>query len=393
VLTLNNIPLSWPGDCFLLRITLIFEVLNVLVEGLGMHKKLLIPGPTEVSQEILNEQAHLLIGHRSAEFSELYGGITAKIAKYFELTADVKPTVTTSSGTLWFDIVGRSIVKKKALACVNGAFAQRAAETLRACGKETDFLEVEWGKAIKPEAVEEKLDSDQYDTLTVCHNESSTGVRNPIAEIGSLVRKKYPNVIYAIDAVSSMAGDKTLPSQIGCDIIFASTQKCFALPPGLTVALVNDRALERAKEIQNRGTYTDLLEIFEFEKKHQTPFTPCIPLLYALNKRMDLLLEETYDKVYMRHLEMAMHTRQWAKKHFEMFPEPGYESITVSCIKNTLNKNFKELNQKLGEKGYVISNGYGKLADKTFRIGHMGEWNLQGIKEVTSLIDSIWGLK
>ncbi len=95
--------------------------------------------------------------------------------------------------------------------------------------------------------IAEKLDSGEYDTLTVCHNESSTGVRNPISEIGKLVRKKYPNVIYAIDAVSSMAGDKTLPEEIGCDIIFASTQKCFALPPGLTVALVNDRAIERAQ--------------------------------------------------------------------------------------------------------------------------------------------------
>jgi aspartate aminotransferase-like enzyme len=358
-----------------------------------MHKKLLIPGPTEVSQEILNEQAHPIIGHRSPEFSDLYGGITAKLSKYFELPGDVKPTVTTSSGTLWFDIVGRSIVKQKALACVNGAFAQRNARTLRACGKETDFLEVEWGKAVKPEMIAAKLDSGEYDTLTVCHNESSTGVRTPIAEIGKLLRKKYPSVIYAIDAVSSMAGDKTLPSEIGCDIIFASTQKCFALPPGLTVALVSDRAIERAKEVPNRGTYTDLVEIFEFEKKRQTPFTPCIPLLYALNKRMDLLLGETYDKVYQRHLEMAKHTQQWAKKHFAMFPEPGYESITVSCIKNTPGKSVKELNQKLGEKGYVISNGYGGLAEKTFRIGHMGEWNLQGIKEVTGLIDSIWGLK
>jgi aspartate aminotransferase-like enzyme len=358
-----------------------------------MHKKLLIPGPTEVSQEILNEQAHPIIGHRSPEFSDLYAGITSKLSKYFELPADVKPTVTTSSATLWFDIVGRSTVKQKALACVNGAFAQRYAKTLRACGKETDFLEVEWGKAVKPEMVAAKLDSGEYDTLTVCHNESSTGVRNPIAEIGKLVRKKHPNVIYAVDAVSSMAGDKTLPSEVGCDIIFASTQKCFALPPGLTVALVSDRAIERAEEVQNRGTYTDLVEIFEFEKKHQTPFTPCIPLLYALNKRMDLLLEETYDKVYQRHWEMAKYTQQWAKKHLEMFPELGYESITVSCIKNTLGKSVKELIQKLGEKGYLISNGYGKLAEKTFRIGHMGEWNLQGIMEVTGLIDSIWGLK
>ncbi len=357
-----------------------------------MHKKLLIPGPTEVSQEILSEQTHPMIGHREKEFAEFYGGITGKLTQFFELQPDFKPTVTTSSGTLWFDIIGRSIVKQKALACVNGAFSQRAAQTLAACGKETDVIEVEMGKAIKPNMVAEKLASGKYDTLTVCHNETSTGVRNPIAEIGKMVKKEFPEVIFAVDAVSSMAGDKTLPSEFNCDIIFGSTQKCFALPPGLAVALVNDRTIERAKQIPNRGAYTDLVDIFEFEKKHQTPFTPNISLLYALDRRMDLLLEETYNKVYQRHLEMAKYTQQWANKHFAMFPEAGYESITVSCINNTLGKNVKELNQKLAEKGFMISGGYGKMAEKTFRIGHMGEWDLNGIKEVIGFIDQIWGL-
>ena len=358
-----------------------------------MHKKLLIPGPTEVSQEMLNEQTHPLIGHREKEFSDLYGGITAKLVEYFDLQADTKPAITTSSGTLWFDIIGRSIVKQKALVCVNGAFAQRAADTIKACGKETDVLDVEWGKAVKPEMVAEKLDNSKYDTMLVCQNETSTGVRSPVAEIGKIVRKRHPEVLFCVDAVSSLGGDKLIPSEIGCDLIFGSSQKCFALPPGLAIALVNDRAIERAKQVPNRGSYTDMVEIFEFEKKHQTPFTPCIPLLYALNKRMDLMLEETYDGVYKRHLNMAKYTQQWAKKHFAMFPEPGYESITVSCIQNTLGKNIKELNQKLGEKGYLISGGYGRMAEKTFRIGHMGEWNVQGIHAVTDLIDEIWGLK
>jgi len=358
-----------------------------------MHKRLLIPGPTEVSQQVLGEQTRPIIGHRSREFSELYGGITAKLSRFFELPADCKPTITTSSGTLWFDIVGRSIVKNKALVCVNGAFSARFGAALRACGKQADWIEVDWGKAVKPDAVAEKLESGGYDTLAVCHNESSTGVRSPIHEVGKLVRKDYPEVIYAVDSVSSMAGDRTLPSEIGSDIIFASTQKCFALPPGLAVALVNDRALERAKEVPNRGAYTDLLEIFEFEKKHQTPYTPCIPLLYALNKRLDLMFEETYERIYQRHKDMAELTQRWAKKHFEMFPEPGYESITVSCIKNTLGKSVHDLNQKLAEKGFTISNGYGKLAEKTFRIGHMGEWNVAGVKEALAAIDEIWGLE
>ena len=358
-----------------------------------MHKKLLIPGPTEVSQKILREQTHPLISHREKAFSEFYGGITAKLAEFFELQDDCKPTVTTSSGTLWFDIVGRSIVKEKALACINGAFSERFAKTIRACGKKADFIEVDWGKEVKPDMIAEKLDSGEYDTLAICHNESSTGVRNPIHEIGKLVRRDYPDVIYAIDSVSAMAGDKTLPAEIGCDIIFASTQKCFALPPGLAVSLVTDRAIERAREVPNRGSYTDLVEIFEFEKKHQTPFTPNISLLYALDKRMELLLEETYDHVYQRHKKMAEHTQQWAKKHFAMFPEPGYESITVTCIQNTSGKNVQELNSKLGEKGFMISNGYGKLKEKTFRIGHMGEWTPDGIKQVLAFINEIWELK
>jgi len=358
-----------------------------------LHKKLLIPGPTEVSKEILNEQTRYLIGHREKEFSELYQGLTDKLTEFFQLTPNYNPTITTSSLTLWFDIIGRSIVKQKALACVNGAFSKRSAQTLISCGKETDVIEVEMGKAIKPDMVAEKLASGKYDTLTVCHNETSTGVRNPIAEIGKIVKEEYPEIIFAVDAVSSMAGDKTLPSEMNCDIVFGSTQKCFALPPGLAVALVSENVIERAKQVPNRGAYTDLVDIFEFEKKHQTPFTPCIPLLYALNRRMDLLLEETYDKVHQRHKDMAAYTQQWAKKHFAMFPEAGFESITVSCVHNTLGKSVKDLNQKLAEKGYLISGGYGKLAEKTFRIGHMGEWDLSGIKEVIALIDQIWGLK
>jgi aspartate aminotransferase-like enzyme len=294
---------------------------------------------------------------------------------------------------LWFDIVGRCIVKKKALCCINGAFSQRFGEIVRSCGKEADFIEAEWGSVVKPDQVAEKLETGQYDTVTMCHNESSTGARSPVAEVGKLIRKNYPNIMFTVDSVSSMAGDKTLPQEMGTDILFASTQKCFALPPGLAIALVHDRALERAKQVPNHGGYTDITEIFEFEKKHQTPFTPNVSLLYALDKRLDLMLAETYPKIYQRHKDMSALTQTWAKKHFEMFPEKGYESVTVSCIKNTQAKSVKELNQKLAEKGLEISNGYGKLAEKTFRIGHMGEWTVQGIQEALAAIDEIWGLK
>lgn len=243
------------------------------MNGFGkMHKRLLIPGPTEVSPEILNEQARPVISHRGREFTALYTGIIDKLHNFLQLTPSFHTTVTTSSGSLWFDIIGRNIVKEKALVCVNGAFSLRFAETLRSCGKQADLLEVEWGKAVKPKMIAEKLESGNYDTLAVCHNESSTGVRNPIKEIGKMVRKDYPETMLAIDTVSSMAGDKILPTEIDCDVIFTSTQKCFALPPGLAIGVVSDRALERAKSVANRGGYTDLVEIFNYyQKTHQTP--------------------------------------------------------------------------------------------------------------------------
>jgi aspartate aminotransferase-like enzyme len=358
-----------------------------------MHKKLLIPGPTEVSPEILQEQARYLIGHREKAFSAFYSEIGRKIVSFFKLNDEYSPTVTTSSGSLWFDIIGRSIVKENALACVNGAFSLRFAQTIQACGKKVDFLEVDWGKAVKPNLIAEKLRAKKYDTLIMCHNESSTGVRNPIYEVGDFIRKEYPELIFAVDSVSSMGGDKILPVEIGCDVIFASSQKCFALPPGLCVGIVSNRALERAASVSYRGSYTDLVKIFEFEKKHQTPFTPNISLLYALDKRMDLLLQETCDRVYDRHLKMAEYTRDWAKKHFELYPELGFESVTLTCIKNTLKKNVNKLIEKLAKKGFLISNGYGKLQEKTFRIGHMGEWNINEIQKVLAIIDDIWDLE
>lgn len=358
-----------------------------------MRKKLLIPGPTEVSQEILQEQVRHLIGHREKAFSDLYRGIKSKLTNFFRLPDEYNPTVTTSSGTLWFDIVGRSIVKENALVCVNGAFSSRFAQTIKNCGKKVDLVEVDWGIAVKTRMVADKLESKKYDTVVMCHNESSTGVRNPIYEIGDFIRREYPKIIFAVDSVSSMAGDKILPAEIGCDVIFASSQKCFALPPGLCISLVSDRAIKRAARVSNRGSYTDLVKIFEFEKNHQTPFTPNISLMYALDKRMDLLLKETYDQVIERHIKMAQYTRDWAKKHFELFPEIGFESVTLTCIKNTRKKNIGELIAKLANRGFLISNGYGKLKEKTFRIGHMGEWSINEIKKVLAIIDDIWELE
>ncbi len=356
-----------------------------------MHKRLFIPGPTEVDPMVLMAQAKPMIGHRMAEYTELYTGIIDKLGKYFKTEQNI--TVITSSGTLWMDITARNMVKKKALAVVNGAFSKRMFQTIKESGKEADVLNLEWGTAAKPDLVIKALEQGDYDTVTLAQNETSTGVRSPADEIGKAIKKDFPDVMFVVDAVSSAGGDLLEPDKMQSDIMFTSSQKAFALPPGLSIGIVSDAAIERAREIPGKGHYTSLPVIFDYyAKKKQNPATPNVSLMYALSYQLDRMLKETPEGRYERHLAMAKVVREWAKEHFEMFPEPGYESVTVSTIKNTLGKSVADLNKELAKRGMAISNGYGDLKEKTFRIAHMGEWTPGEIKEVLWHIDDIWGL-
>lgn len=355
------------------------------------HKRLFIPGPTEPDADVLKQQTKWLIGHRSPEYTELYTGIIDKLLKYFETRQNA--TVLTASGTIWMDITARCMVKKKALACVCGSFSSRQANTIADSGKEVEKLEVEWGKAIKPEMVLEKLAEGGFDNVACVHNETSTGVRNPIAEIGAAIKKEHPDILFSVDAVSSMAGDYLVPEKLNTDILYASTQKCFALPPGLSVAFYSDAAVDRAREIPGRGHYTDLIAIHDyFEKKKQNPTTPNIALMYALTYQLDRMLKETAQGRYERHKAMAEYTQAWGKKHFSLFAEPGYESITVSTINNDGGRSVGDLNKELAKRDYQIANGYGKFKEQNFRIGHMGEWALPDVKSLLWHIEDIWGL-
>ena len=352
-----------------------------------MHKKLFIPGPTEVRPEILEELARPMIGHRSKEFSELLMEVTPKVQKL--LYTENPVFISTSSSTGMMEGAIRNCVAKRCLNCVNGAFSKRWYEITLANGKEADPLEVEWGKAILPEMIEERLKTGRYDALALVHNETSTGVMNPLEEIAEVMRD-YPDVIFMVDAVSSMAGVKIEVDRLGIDVILAGVQKCFALPPGLAVVAVSEKALKKAEKVKDRGYYFDFLVFKRYlEERRQTPTTPSIPHLYALNKQMDEIFAEGLEERFARHKAMADHVRAWARENFALFAQPGYESDTLTAITNTKGISVAALNEELGRRGAAISNGYGKLKEKTFRIAHMGDLQLEDIKELLDWIDEI----
>jgi aspartate aminotransferase-like enzyme len=205
------------------------------------------------------------------------------------------------------------------------------------------------------------------------------------------VVRKYPDVSFLVDAVSSMSGTRIPVDAWGIDVCLAGLQKAFALPAGLTVASVSSRALEKAKTVKNRGYYFDFVDMLKYHERGQTPATPAIPQIHALDAQLDDMLAETPAARYERHEAMAKIVRAWAQKHFAVFSEDGYGSPTLTCVTNTRGISVGALNKELGKQWVAISNGYGDLKEKTFRIAHMGdtqEWEIRGLLAV---IDRILG--
>lgn len=359
--------------------------------GLYMRKRLFIPGPVDVAPEVLEKMATPMIGHRTKDASILQESISKKMQKLMYTTNEI--LLSTSSGSGLMEGAVRSCTRKKAAIFSIGAFGDRWYKMAVSNNIPAEKFTVEWGKPTTPEMVEEVLATGEYDLITITHNETSTGVMNPVKEIAEVI-KKYPDVIFCMDTVSSLGGTKIPVDELGVDICITSTQKCLGLPPGLAACSFSEKAINAAKEVPFRGTYLDLLGLYEcIQKKHyQYPSTPSLSHMYALDFQLDRILEEGLDERFKRHEEMAKVVRQWANKHFEMFADEDVASNTLTTVKNTKEISVADLNKELGKRGFMLSNGYGALKEKTFRIAHMADTTMDEVKEILGHIEEILDL-
>jgi predicted phosphoserine aminotransferase len=353
------------------------------------HIKLFIPGPTEVRPEILDAQGGWMIGHRMPECADLIGSIRPKLQQVFQTEQRVLFGANTGSG--FMEAALRNCVSNKVLNCVNGAFSTRWAEMAAANGKENEVLNVEWGEAVMPEMVAERLASGEFDAVCITHNETSTGVTNPVGEIAKAVRS-LPNgdeIMILVDAVSSLSGAKIDFDAWDLDVLLTASQKSFALPAGLAFMAVSDRAMAKAAAVPNRGWYFDFLVLDKYISKNQTPSTTAVSLMYALDKQLTDMLEEGMEARFARHLAMRDRTIEWGKAHgFELLADEAYASPTVTCFKNSLGIDIPALNTFLRTRGMFLSNGYGaKLKNISFRIAHMGDLQMSDMEELFAAVD------
>ncbi len=355
------------------------------------HVKLFIPGPTEVRPEILDAQAQWMVGHRMPECADLIGSILPKLSQVFFTNQTV--LITASSGTGLWEAAARNCINKKALTCVNGAFASRFSDVVGLNGKDMEVLSVPWGQPILPEQVVERLSTGEFDAVTVVHNETSTGATSPIKEISQAIRAMPggEDIMILVDSVSGLSGARIEMDAWDLDVVLSSSQKAFALPPGLAFCAVSDRAMAKAKTVPARGYYFDFISLAKSIAKNQTPATPAVSLLYALDRQLDDMMAEGMENRFARHLAMRDRTLEWSKsKGFEIFVTPGYESPTVTCLANNLEIDISALNKYLRGHGMIISNGYGDLKGKTLRIAHMGDTQPHEMEELFVAMDGFF---
>jgi aspartate aminotransferase-like enzyme len=347
-----------------------------------------LPGPTEVEPGTLEAMTQPVIGHRSEEIQLLVGALQGGLRNLFGTQRPVY--ISTSSATGMMEAAIANLSRKRVLCLVCGAFSGRFYKIAQAYGRPADRLAVEWGEANLAEDLREMLEADpqRYDLVTVVHSETSTGALNPVRDLASVV-SEFDDILLAVDTVSSMGGAPLRMDEWGLDFVLTGSQKALALPPGLALAAAPERAIARARQIEHRGFYFDLLKFEKQVERRMTPNTPAVSLMYALIHQLERIGDEGLEARWQRHQEMADRTHSWVAqlaaetgRPFGILALPGYRSPTVTALRlpDPERSSGPDVAGRLRERGYVVATGYGELKEETIRIGHMGDHSMEQLE-------------
>ena len=333
-----------------------------------------------------------MIAHRGANFVALMGELQPGLQEVFRTKRPV--LVSTSSATGLMEAAIRNSGTGPVLSLVNGAFSERFAEIAVACGREVDRVDVGWGEVHDPDDVRRALQKRGYDAVTVVHSETSTGALNPVEEIARVVREQEGPLLL-VDSVTGVGGAELHTDAWGLDFVLTGSHKALALPPGLAFGVASPRMMEVSVRTPGKGLYFDLVTFEDNMASLQTPTTPALTLLYALQDQLRYIRAETMEGRWARHLEMARRTWAWVEDTasargvgMRVVAAEGHRSPTVTAVALAPGHDPKAVVRAMADQGWVIGGGYGKGKATDFRIGHMGDHTMTELETLLEALDA-----
>ena len=363
----------------------------------GSEINLRIPGPTSLPPSVREAGARQMINHRGPEFKELLGRLQDGMKPYFGTSSDIAILSCAGTGGLEAAVVNTLSPGDNVLAVSIGAFGDRFAKIAEAYGANVDRVAAEWGWAAAPDEVRERLGGGDMKAVLLTHNETSTGVMNPIPELAAAIRDTAPDALILVDTVSSLGAVPFEMDAWGVDVVATASQKAWMAAPGLAMVAASRRAWAAMETAKMPRFYLDLRKHLDAMTSGETPWTPAVAVAFQVDEGIRLMNEEGQAGVFARHVACAAATQAGLESlGFELFAQPDNRSKTVTAALIPEGLDWKTFNGEIKRRQLVLAGGQGKLTGKVFRVGHLGSVTLSEVLDALSTIEAVsleWGRK
>lgn len=365
---------------------------NEVYEIVKPKYKLFTAGPVACFPEVLKIMNVQMFSHRSKEYKTIHMDTVERLTQFLDAEKG-EVLLFPNSGTGIMELSIRNSVPRgeKVLVTTIGAFGNRFNQVVESNGRVPVLLEYEPGKAVHPEDVDAALQKNPDITaVTITHNETSTGVMNPLPALAKIV-KEHGKLLF-VDAVSAMGGTDIQVDQWGIDVVFASSQKAFSVPPGVAVGVFSEAFLKTAQNTKEKGWYFDVLKYVKYQNEKQgTPSTPPMPQIFGLNIILRIIEQmggkEKWLNMYKQRSEMI---RNGVKEMgLGILAEKGYESPTITAVLTPNGVTGDQVYEAMRERTIELAKGYGAVKEKTFRIGNMGYIPFDDIQDMLENLSEV----
>ncbi|HEX7173414.1 MAG TPA: alanine--glyoxylate aminotransferase family protein [Candidatus Limnocylindria bacterium] len=356
-----------------------------------MEQNLRTPGPTPIPQAVRDAQAQPMIDHRGTEFAELLRETSAGLAELIGTKGDVVLLTGSGSGALEAAVVNTLSPGDRVLSVNIGAFGDRFAKIATAFGAEVDSLAFEWGTSASADAVRERLaGGEPYRAVLVTHNETSTGVANPMEALASVVRQAPGDPLLLVDGISGLGAMPFEMDAWGVDLVVSASQKAWMASPGISIAALSDRAWTATEAARMPRFYWDFAEARNWATKGQTPWTPAITVLYGLRVGVQRLHEEGRERTWARHAAIARGVAAGLEAlGLRLVAAEADRSATVTAAWVPEGVEWSPFNEAMRAHGLVIAGGQGKWAGRILRFGHMGEVGIDEMAQALQIMGDL----